>query len=62
MHLAQVGLAGIGGHSREVLDSRTKMRIALDTEAGEQTDAGLHLLAKGMRRATTDGDDNSGHD
>jgi alkylation response protein AidB-like acyl-CoA dehydrogenase len=36
--------------------------VALDTETGEQTDVILHLRAKGMGRATADGDDDSGHD
>jgi hypothetical protein len=38
------------------------MRVDLDTEAGEQTDVGLRLLAKGMGRATAEGDHDSGHD
>ncbi len=62
MHLAQVGLVRIVGHPRAVLHSRAKMRVVLDTEAGEQTDAILHLLTKCMSRATADGDDDSGHD
>ena len=48
MHLAQAGLARIAGHPRAVLDSRAKMRVDLDTEAGEQTDVGLRLLAKSI--------------
>ena len=61
MHLAHVGLARIAGPPRAMLDSRAKMRNALDTETGEQTDVVLRLLAKGMGRATADGNDDSGH-
>lgn len=51
MNLAQIGLKRIPAHLRAMLDGLSHMRIALDSQAGEELDALYRRLAECVRWA-----------
>src|SRR5450759_1577717 len=53
MHLAQVGLARITRYSRTLLDGLAALRITLNTQPSNDSDAVLLWFGKGACRTTT---------
>ena len=61
MHLPEIRLGRIGGHPRSVLDRRSTVRIAVDTQTLEERDRSPCLLAERVRSTGMDRDDPSEH-
>lgn len=56
VYLAQVGLVGVGGDPRAVLDGDPGVDVAVDADARDERNTVLGRLAQLVHVATADGD------